>query len=190
MTIGLLIIDLQNDYFPGGAMELENSAAAGRLAGRLLAFFRDRRWPVVHLQHLSLRPGATFFRPQTPGVEIHPAVTPTAGEAVIQKHFPNGFRETDLQARLRALGVEELVIAGMMTHMCVDATTRAAVDLGFACRVVQDACATRALTLAGRTVAAADVHAAFLAALNGSYGRVLTAEQALAELTPGLPAAH
>lgn len=92
MSIALLLVDIQNDYFPGGKMELHGSEAAGEVAGRLLAFFRDRRLPVVHVQHISARPEAAFFRPGTPGVEIHGSVRPLEGERIIQKHFANAFR--------------------------------------------------------------------------------------------------
>ena len=182
MSAGLLLIDIQNDYFPGGKMELQGSEQAGQVAGRLLGFFREHRLPIVHIQHLSIRPGATFFIPGTPGAEIHSAVKPLEGETVIQKHFPNAFRETALLSHLQGLGIRKLVIAGMMTHMCVDATVRAATDHGFECRIIQDGCATRDLKFNDRAVPAADVHAAFLAALNGTYGRVMTAEAVIAEL--------
>lgn len=177
----LLLIDIQNDYFPGGRMELEGSEQASRSAGRLLCCVREKSIPVVHIQHISTRPGATFFLPDTNGVKIHSVVRPEDGETVIVKHFPNSFRETPLLEHLQGLGIQRLVVAGMMTHMCVDATVRAAADHGFECLIAGDACATRALTFEGRTVAAPDVHAAFLAALNGTYGRVLTVEALLAE---------
>lgn len=182
MDLALLLIDLQNDYFPGGKMELHQSEAAGQVAGRLLAFFREHRWPVIQMQHLSIRPGATFFIPQTWGAEIHACVRPQDNELIIQKHFPNSFRETPLLPSLQQLGIKRLVIAGMMTHMCVDATARAAVDLGYECRIAQDGCATRDLKLNDQVVAAPEVHTAFLAALNGAYGRVATADTLMAEL--------
>ncbi len=175
MPVGLLIIDIQNDYFPGGNMELEGSEAAGQVAGHLLSFFRQRQLPIVHVQHIAVRPGATFFLPHTPGAEIHASVKPLKSETVIETHYPNSFRETGLLAHLQKHAIGELVIAGMMTHMCVDATTRAATDLGFDCRIAQDACATRALKLSDRLVSAADVHTAFLAALHGTYGQVMAA---------------
>ncbi len=175
MPVGLLIIDIQNDYFPGGKMELEGSEEASQVASQVLAFFRQRQLPIVHIQHIAIRPGATFFLPGTPGAEIHASVKPLELETVIEKHYPNSFRETGLLAHLQQQAVEQLVIAGMMTHMCVDATTRAATDLGFDCRIAQDACATRALKLNDRLVSAADVHTAFLAALHGTYGQVMTA---------------
>lgn len=182
MTPGLLLIDIQNDYFPGGKMELHGSVEAARVARRLLECFRLNHLPVVHIQHLSTRDGATFFIPGTLGANLHDEVQPQVGEKVIQKHYPNSFRETDLLAHLQNMGVRPLVIAGMMTHMCVDATTRAAADYGFECQIVQDACATRNLALHGQEVLARDAHLAFLAALNEAYGRVVMADAVIAEL--------
>jgi len=91
---------------------------------------------------------------------------------VIEKRFPNSFRETDLEARLRAAGVGRLVIAGMMSHMCVDATTRQAFDLGFECIVLADACATRDLDFGHVNVPAAHVQGAFMAALGAVYAEL------------------
>lgn len=176
MPAALLLIDIQNDYFPGGAMVLEGSEAAAERAAELLAAFRRAGRPVIHVQHLSLRPGSTFFLPDTPGAEIHRSVAPLPGEAVIVKHSPNSFRDTDLRATLVARQIDELVVAGMMTHMCVDSTVRAAFDLGYRCQLAGDACATRALSFGGVEVPAAQVHAAFLAGLNGVFASVLTAD--------------
>jgi nicotinamidase-related amidase len=177
MTTALLLIDIQNDYFPGGAMELTGSVGAGQHAAMLLAAFRAKGLPVVHVQHVSTRHGATFFLPGTQGVEIHDGVAPQAGETVVRKHFPNSFRETPLLQHLRERNITDLVIAGMMTHMCVDTTTRAAADLGFRCRLAHDACATRSLGFAGSTVAAADVQAAFMASLDGTFASVQSARE-------------
>jgi nicotinamidase-related amidase len=163
-------------------MEVEGSEAVGLAARRLLDFFRERRWPIVHVQHVSTRRGATFFLPDTSGVEIHASVRPLEHEPLVVKHFPNGFRETDLLARLQQQGVKALVIAGMMTHMCIDATARSAADLGFECSVVGDACGTRRLTIDERQVAASDVQTAFLAALHGTYGRVIDVDRLLKRL--------
>lgn len=182
MNTALVLIDIQNDYFPGGKMELDGSIDASEVAKHLLTFFRDQNLPLVHIQHVATRPTASFFLPNTEGVQHHSNVMPRAGETVIEKYFPNAFRETPLLDHLRAQAIENLVIAGMMTHMCVDATVRAATDFGFHCLVAQDACATRALTHEGITVPAAQVHNAFLAALNGSYGKVLNAAEILSQL--------
>jgi nicotinamidase-related amidase len=169
----LLIIDIQQDYFPGGKMVLEGADAAAARAREALAAFRAGRMPVLHVKHLSLRPGAGFFVPGTPGVEIHPGVAPAAGEPVIEKNFPNSFRGTPLKAQLQSAGIEHLVVAGMMTHMCVDASVRAAFDDGYRVTLLADACATRAQSWGGETVPARQVHAAFLAALGAVYATIL-----------------
>lgn len=184
MAQALLLIDIQNDYFPGGAMELVGSPVAGEKAGELLAAFRAQRLPVLHVRHLSTRPGAGFFLPGTPGAEIHPSVAPLAGEPIFVKHFPNSFRDTELLAYLQEHGIGELTIAGMMTHMCVDTTVRAAFDLGFACTLAHDACATRDLAFAKEQVPASQVQAAYLAALSPLFATALTTKEILAGLRP------
>jgi nicotinamidase-related amidase len=183
MKPALVIIDIQNDYFPGGKMELEGSPEAGLQAAKLLQHFRSKGLPLVHIQHVSNRPGASFFLPDTEGVNIHASVAPHSGEIVLQKHFPNSFRGTPLLDHLRGLGADHLIIAGMMTHMCVDATTRAAFDLGFSCSLAHDACAARALVFGEQRVPAAQVHASFLAALNGLYAKVQSAAAIAEEVT-------
>src|SRR5687768_16664899 len=169
----LVVIDIQNDYFPGGAMELEGAEAAGGKAGTALAHFRSKNLPIIHVRHLSVRPGATFFLPGTRGAEIHASVQPAAGETVIEKNFPNSFRSTSLRETLESYGIKNLVVAGMMTHMCVDASVRHAADLGYKVTLLGDACATRAQSYGGEKVPAKQVHAAFLAALNGFYAKVI-----------------
>ncbi|NOK19683.1 cysteine hydrolase [Corallococcus carmarthensis] len=177
----LLLIDIQNDYFPGGRFELDGADAAAAQARAALDFFRERGLPVIHVRHESPQPGAPFFLPGTPGAELHPRVMPQPGEAVVLKHFPNSFRQTDLQERLRALGVKHLVVAGMMTLMCVDATVRAAGDLGYPVTVLPDACAARSLEFNGQAVPAPQVHAAFLAALGMGYAQLVPTAAFLAQ---------
>jgi nicotinamidase-related amidase len=179
MSIALILIDIQNDYFPGGRMELVNSLEAAGAAARLLACFRKASWPVYHIQHVSTKPMATFFLPGTPGIEIHHSVSPLAGETVITKHYPNSFRETDMLECLKADGIDQLLICGMMTSMCVDATVRAAFDLGFTCTVAKDACATRDLMLDGETVPAWQVQIAFLSPLSSVYAQIRTTDAIL-----------
>jgi nicotinamidase-related amidase len=179
MNKALVIIDIQNDYFAGGRMPLAGPETAAARAGTLLAVFRKSRAPVFHVQHISTRPGATFFLPDTDGAMIHDSVAPRDGEGVIVKHFPNAFRETSLAKDLRAAAVDELFFVGMMTHMCIDTSVRAAADLGFRCSVAADACATRDLAWGGQAVDAARVHTAFLAALNGAFARVAPAAELL-----------
>ena len=182
MTTGLILVDLQNDYFPGGRMELVGITEAGQKAAELLAVFRDSNWPTFHIQHISARKGATFFLPDTRGVAIHDCIQPHSEEPVIQKFYPNSFRETPLLDELRQSEIEQLVICGAMSHMCIDATVRAAFDLGFKCQLIEDACATRDLEFGGRTIDARQVHGAFMAALGSAYAEVL----ALAEFKSSL----
>ena len=182
MTIALLLIDIQNDYFPGGAMEVVGAPQAAIQASKLLATFRLKSLPVIHVQHLAARPGATFFLPNTAGAEIYVAVQPQPAEPVFQKHFPNSFRETPLLENLRRNNISRLAIAGMMTHMCIDTTTRAAADWGFSCLLAHDACATRSLSFNGMQVAAESVQTAYLAALNGLFAKVVSTRELLAEL--------
>ncbi|MFA5111582.1 MAG: cysteine hydrolase family protein [Desulfobaccales bacterium] len=182
MTSALLLIDIQNDYFSGGAMELAGMDRAAANAHQVLAACRQAHWPIFHVQHLALRPGAAFFRPDTPGVEIHESVRPAIGEALIQKHYPNSFRDTGLKEALTDAGVTDLIICGAMSHMCIDATTRAAFDYDFACTVIHDACASRDLVFDGRTIPAAHVHGAFMAALTPLYARVRSLQEFLQSL--------
>jgi nicotinamidase-related amidase len=183
MTTALVLIDIQNDYFPGGAMALAGPDAAAAQAARLLAHFRAAKRPVFHVQHIAEQPEATFFRPGTGGAEIHAAVQPLRGEPVVVKHHPNSFRETTLLADLRAAGATRVVFAGMMTHMCVDTTVRAAADLGFDCTLAGDACATTSLAYAGQTVEAGAVQLAYLAALNDGFAKVVGTAEACGDLT-------
>ncbi len=177
MKKALLLVDIQNDYFPGGRMELVGMKEAASQARALLAAFRQRQWPTYHIQHVSLRKGAAFFIPGTPGVEIHASIAPRPGETIINKHFPNSFRDTGLKERLAAAEVGELVVCRAMSHMCIDASSRAAVDHGFSCVVIHDACATRDLSFGETLIPARQVHAAFMAALASFYARVLSLEE-------------
>ena len=177
MKTGLILVDIQNDYFPGGRMDLAGISEAAQKAGELLSAFRESNWPTFHIQHLAVQQGATFFLPDTAGAKIHDCVRPLSDEPVIQKHYPNSFRETGLLEELKKHAVGKVVICGAMSHMCIDATTRAAFDLGFECLVVQDACATRNLEFGGQTIAAEQVHGSFMAALASAYAGVLTAEE-------------
>ena len=176
MTRALLIIDIQRDYFPGGAHPLVGPEDAAANAAQVLAAFRAAGEPVVHVQHVWDAPDAEYLKPGTPGFEIHDAVRPEGDEPVVQKEEPNAFVGTALDERLRGLGVEELVVAGMMSSMCVDATVRAAVDRGFAATVVHDACAAPDLEFGGETIPGRSVHGAFMAALGDGYATLVSAD--------------
>jgi nicotinamidase-related amidase len=177
MARALLLVDIQNDYFPGGDMELAGMTTASANAAELLGRFREARLPLVHVRHEFASSDAPFFRPGEPGAEIHSSVAPAAGETVVTKHQVNSFHETDLRAKLEALGVDQLVIVGAMSHMCIEGTTRAAADLGYRCQVIHDACATREQEFNGRRIAAADVHGAAMSALGFAYAEVLSLDQ-------------
>ena len=179
MNSALLIIDIQNDYFENGAMTLEGADQAGQHARLVLEKFRAEHKPVIFMQHIATRTGSTFFLPGTRGVEIHPLLHPTDHEKVIVKHYPNSFKDTILREYLTGNSISALTICGMMTHMCVDATVRAARDFGFRCRVIGDACATRDLEINGEIIRASCVHLNFLAALSGYYAEVITANEYL-----------
>ncbi|HET7515979.1 MAG TPA: cysteine hydrolase family protein [Gaiella sp.] len=177
MSRALVIVDIQNDYFPGGAYPLVGPEDAAAAARRVLDACRDRGEAVVHVQHVWDAAEASFMRPGTAGVEIHESVAPHEGEPVVRKAHPNAFLDTTLEQELRARGVDHVVVCGMMTSMCVDATVRAAVDLGFRATVVHDACAAPDLEFAGETIPAHAVHGAFLAALDDSYADVRSADE-------------
>ena len=181
MKTALLIIDIQNDYFPGGRRELVNPMEAARKAYSLLQCFREHKQKTVHIQHISTRPGADVFLPGTSGAHIHDSVAHFEDEPLVIKHHPNSFRETNLQELLTGWGIERLVITGMQTHMCVEATARAAADLGYQVLVAEDACATRELSYDGTMIPADHVHKTALASLT-HYGRVMTADQVIATL--------
>jgi nicotinamidase-related amidase len=176
----LIIIDIQNDYFEGGNIPLVNPVEASINAGKVLKHFRANNLPIVHIQHVSANPEAMpIFVEGTKGIEIHENVKPLDGEKVFQKYYPNSFRDTGLLDYLKANDINEVIITGMMTHMCVDATTRAAFDFGYKCTVIGDTCASRDLEINGKTVKADDVHHAFLAALEFFYAEIKSTEDFL-----------
>ena len=167
----LLIIDVQEFYFPGGRMQLENPEVAGMNAGLLLDQFRKSDMPVFHVRH-------NF----EPGGNIHPFVKPMGDEVVISKDQVNAFVDTELLEMMQADTVEQVVICGMQTHMCVEAAVRAAHDYGFSCVLVSDACATRALQYEEHIIPAKNVHYSTLNSLQGTYARIITTDAIIKEL--------
>lgn len=189
MKTALLLIDIQKDYFRGGKMELVNPLEAAKKACMLLQCFREHGGHHIHIQHISLKPDAAFFIKGESGSDIHDSVAHFEGEPIIYKHYPNSFRDTNLLEMLKDWRVERVVIAGMMTHMCVDATVRAAADFGFKVILAEDACATRDLRYGDTLIPAEHVHKAFLAALK-SYGDVMKSEEVIALLAGEMNAAY
>ncbi len=182
MKNALLVIDIQKDYFPGGKYPLVEPLSAAKNAYMLLQCFREHGGHHIHIQHISLDPDATFFIKGDNGSDIHDSAAHFEGEPIVYKHYPNSFRETNLLEQLKEWSIERVVITGMMTHMCVDATARAAADLGFRVIVAEDACATRDLKYGDTTIPAEQVHKAFLAALK-SYGEVMKSDEVVALLS-------
>src|SRR4051812_38340308 len=176
----LILIDIQNDYFPGGKWPLSGIESAADNAARLLEAARASGDLVVHVRHEFPTSDAPFFTPDSEGSKINPKVRSQGDEPVVLKHRVNAFRETDLKAILDRHGVDEVVICGAMSHMCVDAGARAASDLGYKCVVVHDACATRDQEFEGMVVPASEVHAAFMAALRFGYAQLVSTEEYLA----------
>ncbi len=167
VTTALLIVDIQNFYFPGDGPGLVNAEAASLAAKQVLQIFREKNLLVVHVRHKSAK-----------GFEIHKNVAPLSSEKVITKESVNSFQGTDLLEYLRSNNVKRLVIIGMQTQMCLEAAVRAAKDFGFECLVVQEACATRDLKFGERTVKAEDVQTAVFATLSdGRYAKVIHLEE-------------
>ncbi|WP_025658756.1 cysteine hydrolase family protein [Rhizobium sp. IBUN] len=176
----LIVVDIQNDYFPNGKWPLSGAEAAADNAARIIAAARDAGDLVVHVRHESASENAAFFLAGSEGAQIHPKVLNRPGEPIIVKNHINSFRETDLKATLDRHGIEDVTVAGSMSHMCIDAVTRAANDFGYRVTVIHDACATRDLEFNGTLVPAAQAHAAFMAALAFAYASVLSTNEALA----------
>ena len=172
----VVVIDIQNDYFPDGKYALVGIEKAAANAAKVIETARQNGDRVIHVQHIFPSQDAPFFTPDSEGSRINPAVTPEEGETVIVKNFPNPFLKTDLKKTLDGAGIEEVVVVGAMSHMCIDATARAASDYGYKTTVVQDACATRDLEFGGVTVPAASVHAAMMSALGFAYATITDTE--------------
>ena len=175
MSRGVVVIDIQQDYFPGGAHPLVDPDAAATVARSVVDDARGRGEWVGHVQHQATEPDATFLIAGSPGGEIHPLLRPVAGEPVIAKKEPNSFVGTALADTLAAAGVDDLTVVGMMSSMCVDATVRAALDQGLSVTVVENGCAAPDLVFRGNVIPGATVHAAFMAALEGAGARVVSA---------------
>ncbi len=167
----LLIIDIQDFYFPGGKTELVEPEKAAENAKAILIAFRHNGNPVVHVRHVF-----------EPGGNINNRVEPISGEAIFSKKAVNSFVGTDLKAHLDSLAVSEIIICGMQTHMCVEAAVRAAVDFGYNVTLIDDACATRNLKWNDIEVPAQMVHAATLSTLK-SYCKVVSASKFLEDFS-------
>jgi len=183
MKTALVLIDIQKDYFLGGNRELFMPEAAAEHAKTLLEYFRQNEMDVIHIQHISKKQNAEFFRPDTEGIEIHQLISPLASETVFVKHFPDAFQETGLEQALRAKQIDTLVICGMMSHMCIDTSVRAAKRKQFNVLLAEDACTTRELVWNSTRIPATTVHQTMMASLDGSFAQVETSETILNQLS-------
>jgi nicotinamidase-related amidase len=163
----LLIIDIQDFYFPGGKSALVAPEKAAANAALLLSDFRRKNLMVIHVRHNS-----------EPGGKINDIVKPLPTEKIISKDAINCFVKTDLLDFLKINKTDTLVICGMQTHMCVDAATRAASDYGFKCVLIHDACATKDLKFGDRIIKAEDVHYSTLSTLK-NYAEVISTDEYL-----------
>jgi nicotinamidase-related amidase len=174
----LIPIDLQQafDEPRWGVRNNPGMEANGR---RLLAAWRQQGWPLLHVRHDSVSPGSSL-RPGQPGHDFRPGFEPLDGEPVVGKSVNAAFIGTDLDLRLRRLGVGSIVLFGLTTDMCVSTTARVGANLGYRTVVVGDACACFALPdPAGGTIAADDLHRAHLATLHAEFARVLATDALL-----------
>jgi nicotinamidase-related amidase len=176
----LIVVDIQNDYFPGGKWVLDGVEGAADNAARIIEAARRDGDLVIHIRHETLAEGAPFFVPATDGAQLHPKAMNLPGETVIVKNFMNPYRETPLKSLLDQHGIENVTVIGNMSHMCIDAVTRASDDFGFKATVIHDACATHDLEFNGVKVPSALVHAAFMAALRFGYAKVVSTREFLA----------
>lgn len=178
----LLIVDLQKAFDDPRYRPRNNPEAEANVA-RLLAAWRETGRPVIHVQHLSREAGSPY-RPGQPGCDFKDEVRPQAGELVIQKSTNSAFVDTGLGPYLEDKGIRTLVITGVATNNCVEATARMAGNLGYETYVVADATATADRTdLAGRVWRAAEIQALTLANLQGEYATVATTEEILARVS-------
>ena len=165
----LLLIDIQNFYFPGGKLPLVEPEKAAQNAAKLLDWFRNEKFLVIHVRHNS-----------EPGGTINDIVKPLPGENIFSKDAVSCFVGTNLLDYLKSNKIDTLVICGMQTHMCVEAATRAASDYGFKCILIHDACATKDLKYGDRLIKAEDVHYSTLATLK-NYATVESTKEFLKE---------
>ncbi|KZK98192.1 MULTISPECIES: cysteine hydrolase family protein [unclassified Pseudovibrio] len=175
----LIIIDCQNDFFPGGKCELEGQVESVANIQRLLTVARKNNDLIVHIQHLFKDKYAPFLAEGTIGAELHDSCKPIEGEHVVVKYKANSYLNTNLRQILEDAGIEEIVICGGMSHLCIDAAARATVDLGYPITVIYDACATCDLEFEGEVVPAKYVQGAIMAALSFFYGKVISTDEYL-----------
>jgi len=181
MLPALLIVDMQVGMtWPSSG--IRNNPGAEAAIAKLLAGWRTRGAPIVHIRHISRTPGSPFW-PGQAGVEFQPALAPLESEHVVEKNVPDAFVNTGLERWLRVRDLSSVVVVGVSTNNSIESTARTAGNLGFKTFVVSDATFAFAnRDFDGRPRAAEEVHAMSLANLHGEYATVLTANEALSVL--------
>jgi nicotinamidase-related amidase len=172
MKQALILVDIQNDYFPGGKFELADPIGAVENTRKVLDYFRAKSYPIIHIQHIALKENAPFFTKDSFGAEIYKDVSPLVGEYVVQKNYPNSFYKTDLINILEKENVRDIVICGMMSHMCIDSTVRGGSELGLNCTLIEDCCTTRDLIFMDKTINWEYVHYSFMSSLS-SFAKII-----------------
>ena len=180
MNKALLLIDVQK-AFDHPFWGRRNNPGAEAAIARLLAAFRAKGLPVIHVKHDSVESHSTL-RPERPGNALKPEAAPLTGEPLFSKSVNSAFIGTDLEAHLRERGIESLVIAGFITNHCVSTTARMAGNLGFGVTVVEDACATFDFKDADGVIPAATMHRIGLAELRGEFAAIRAVDEVLASL--------
>ena len=176
---GLIVVDIQNDYFEGGKWTLNNIDAAAANAAHLIEYFRNNQAPIFHVQHIFDSSDTPFFQPGTEGAKIRSGFQPRSTEPLFVKNTVNPFVSTSLLQALQGQQIEEVVICGAMSHTCIDATVRAAADYRYKVLVAEDACAARDLEFKGDVIPAEQVHKAYMSALGFAYATVATTAEIL-----------
>lgn len=190
MKPALLVIDAQQEYFaPHGKWALPDGERALEQIHRLIAAAREAGLPIFYITHESLGENPPVFRKGTVGVELHPSLHPASGEVIVNKHFPNSFAQTPLEAYLRQAGVDTIIVSGYMTQMCCDTTTRAARERNLAVLFASDATAARALTLDGETVPHERIHQTTLAVMT-QFASVLPTQEIISRIQAASEAAR
>ena len=168
----LIVVDMQNDYYPKGAMELVGILDAHKVVNKTIKKFRDSGNVVIFVQHIANK-DAPFFKEGSEGANLYSGLDRKDSDRIFIKHYPNSFRDTGLDEYLQVKGIKNLIICGAMTHMCIDTTVRAGYDLGYNIEVISNGCATKDLVFNGEIIKAEIVHKSFLSAMDGTFCKVV-----------------
>lgn len=177
MKRALLLVDIQKDYFEGGKNVLFEVEKAVANAKKLIEHFHQTGEPVIYIRHISTEEGAVLFLPGSEGTEFYPAVQPTKEDKIFIKHVPDSFMAEGLIDYLEDHDITDLVVCGMMSHMCIDTTVRSAKEKGYNVTLLEDACTTMELEWKGTRYPAETVYNIFMASLIGTFATIIKTEE-------------